>query len=93
MKRVLVSCGMAMVLLASVPAAAQNDSGDRRVGQGSPAREARPQRIPARDAAAENRNANRSMHMTPEQRRQLRRDIHDHGRDIYRDRGSTRRRR
>jgi hypothetical protein len=24
--------------------------------------------------------------MTPEQRRQLRRDVHDHGRDIYRDR-------
>jgi len=29
------------------------------------------------------RDANRDARMTPEQRRQLRRDVADHGRDIY----------
>ena len=29
------------------------------------------------------RDANRDARMTPEQRRQLRRDVVDHGRDIY----------
>jgi hypothetical protein len=28
-------------------------------------------------------DANREVRMTPEQRRQLRRDVADHGRDIY----------
>jgi len=29
------------------------------------------------------RDANRDARMTPEQRRQLRRDVADHGKDIY----------
>jgi len=45
--------------------------------------------VPARDTT--NRDVNRDARMTPEQRRQLRRDVHDHGRDIYRDRSGRNR--
>ncbi len=48
--------------------------------RGPPGRPTPPQQVPARDTA------NRDARMTPEQRRQLRRDVHDHGRDIYRER-------
>jgi hypothetical protein len=56
-----------------------------------PARPAPPQQIPARDAGPHNAIPQRDPHMSPEERRQLRRDVHDHGRDIYRDRGGPRR--
>jgi len=72
--------GVALVVLASLPAAAQQGQGGRGVGRGAPGRPAPPQQVPARDTA------NRDARMTPEQRRQLRRDVHDHGRDIYRER-------
>jgi hypothetical protein len=77
--------GVALILLASLPAAAQQQAqGGRDVGRGAPGRPTPPQQVPARDTT--NRDANRDARMTPEQRRQLRRDVHDHGRDIYRDR-------
>jgi hypothetical protein len=77
--------GVALILLASLPAAAQQQAqGGRDVGRGAPGRSTPPQQVPARDTT--NRDANRDARMTPEQRRQLRRDVHDHGRDIYRDR-------
>ena len=80
--------GVALILLASLPAAAQQQAqGGRGVGRGAPGRPTPPQQVPARDA---NRDANRDARMTPEQRRQLRRDVHDHGRDIYRERGQNR---
>jgi len=91
-KYLVVFFSVAMLLLA-VPAAAQNGPDERRFGQGNSLRQPAPQRVPVRERAVENRNANRSMQMTPEQRQQLRRDIHDHGRDIYRDRGNARQRR
>jgi len=47
--------------------------------------------MPARDAGGQKRDANRDARMTPEQRRQLRRDVNDHGRDIYRDRSGQNR--
>src|SRR5437773_9840613 len=74
----------ALTLLASLPAAAQQGQDSRGLGRGTPGRPTPPQQVPARDTA--NRDANRDARMTPEQRRQLRRDVHDHGRDIYRDR-------
>jgi len=89
----VVFLSVAMGLLSSFPAAAQNRPEGRGFGQGNSARPPAPQRVPVRDASAEGRNANRPMQMTPEQRQQLRRDIHDHGRDIYRDRGRGGRRR
>ena len=79
--RFLIALGaVALILLASLPAAAQQDQGNRGLGRGAPGRPTPPQQVPARDTT------NRDARMTPEQRRQLRRDVHDHGRDIYRER-------
>ena len=85
--RVSIALGaVVLILLASLPAAAQQGQGQggRGMGRGGPGRPTPPQQVPARDTT--NRDANRDARMTPEQRRQLRRDVHDHGRDIYRDR-------
>ncbi len=82
--RFLIALGaVALILLASLPAAAQGQGG-RGIGRGAPGRPTPPQQVPARDVGGQ--NANRDARMTPEQRRQLRRDVHDHGRDIYRER-------
>ena len=82
--------GVALILLASLPAAAQQQAqGDRGAGRGAPGRPTPPQQVPARDTT--NRDVNRDARMTPEQRRQLRRDVHDPGRDIYRDRSGRNR--
>ncbi len=78
--------GVVLILLASLPAAAQQGQGARGMERGAPGRPTPPQQLPARDGASQNRDANRDARMTPEQRRQLRRDVHDHGRDIYRER-------
>lgn len=94
MKSWVVFCSVALVALASFPAVAQQTEGQggRRFGPGGPGHQGPPQRVPAREEKGDNRGG-RNMHMTPEQRQQLRRDIHDHGRDIYRERGEARRRR
>ena len=85
--RVLIALsGVVLILLTSLPAAAQHAQSGRGMGRGAPGRPTPPQQVPARDATWQNREANRDARMTPEQRRQLRRDVHDHGRDIYRDR-------
>jgi len=62
--------GVALILLASLPAAAQQGQGNRGLGRGAPGRPTPPQQVPARDTTN--------------------RDVHDHGRDIYRDRGQNR---
>ena len=74
---------IAVLLLApvSVPAAAQHAQGGGR--QAGPGRPSAPQQAPQRDMRQQQRDANRDARMTPEQRRQLRRDVADHGRDIY----------
>jgi hypothetical protein len=83
-KRLIGFGCIAAVLLASFPALAQHGQGGRSIGRGAPGRPTPPQQVPARDTT--NRDANRDARMTPAQRQQLRRDVHDHGRDIYRDR-------
>ncbi len=89
--RFLIALGaVALILFASLPAEAQQDQGGRERGRGAPGRPTPPQQVPARDVTGQ--NANRDARMTPEQRRQLRRDVHDHGRDIYRDRTAGRNR-
>ena len=66
--------------LVSLPAAAQHGQG----GHGAaPGRPTPVQQVPARDMRQQQRDANRDARLTPEQRRQLRRDVADHGRDIY----------
>ncbi|HET7764082.1 MAG TPA: hypothetical protein VFK92_03245 [Burkholderiales bacterium] len=82
MARVLVAAGSAL-LLALVPLAssAQHAQGGGR--QAGPGRPTSPQQAAPRDIRQQQRDANRDARMTPEQRRQLRRDVVDHGRDIY----------
>ena len=83
-KGLITSMGVVLILLTSLSAMAQHSG--KRFGQGGAGRPTPPQQVPARDATWQNRDANRDARMTPEQRRQLRRDVHEHGRDIYRDR-------
>ena len=90
-KSLMVFGSIVLVMLASFPAMAQHGQGARGIGRGAPGRPTPPQQVPARDATWQNRDANRDARMTPEQRRQLRRDVHDHGRDIYRDRAGQNR--
>ena len=78
----LIAVALAAVL--SLPASAQHSPGGGR--QAGPGRPTPPQQVPARDMRWQHRDANRDARMTPEQRRQLRQDVVDHGRDIYRDR-------
>ena len=74
---------VALVLLATLasPAWAQHAQGGRSA-QG-PGRPTPPQQAAPRDMRQQQRDANRDARMTPEQRQQLRRDVADHGRDIY----------
>ena len=73
--------GALLLALASLPAEAQHAQGGGR--QAGPGRPSSPQQMPARDMRQQQRDANRDARMTPDQRRQLRRDVADHGRDIY----------
>jgi len=70
-----------LLALVSLPASAQHAQGGGR--QAGPGRPSGPQQAPARDMRQQQRDANRDARMTPEQRRQLRRDVVDHGRDVY----------
>jgi hypothetical protein len=84
--------GVVLTMSGAPPAVAQQDRfAGRKFGQS--AGQPQPQRVPARQSPADNRGGGHGMQMTPEQREQLRRDIHDHGREIYRDRGGQGRRR
>ena len=76
-----LAASVLLAALVSLPASAQHgQSGGRSAGPGRPAS---PQQVPARDMRQQQRDANHDARMTPEQRRQLRRDVADHGRDIY----------
>jgi hypothetical protein len=86
---------LALLVVLAAPALAQQQ---QRPGRGmqpaGPARQAPPpERQPSRDPGWQNRQAPQPQHgrMSDEDRRQLRRDISDHGRDIYRDRSGQKR--
>jgi hypothetical protein len=91
--------GMAMVLttmFGSLPAFAQfrPEHGRRDAERTAPGRQAAPpQRGPERprDPGPEGREAPQQGRLSDEERRQLRRDINEHGRDIYRERSGQRR--
>ena len=72
-----------LVVLASFPAAAQKGGKRLEPGAGGSGRHAPPQQVPASDTGPQPRDAHLEGRMTPEQRQQLRRDVHSHGRDIY----------
>jgi len=81
-KALIALSGALLIALAlPFPAAAQHAQGGAR--QAGPGRPTPPQQVPARDMKQQQRDANREARMTPEQRRQLRQDVVDHGRDIY----------
>ncbi len=82
MKRLLVMVGILVVFAASGQAGAQPREGRM---QPPPGKGMGPQQMPAREDPERQRMRERMMRMTPEARQQLRRDIHDHGREIYRE--------
>ena len=77
-RALIAAGGVLLLVLVAPPAFSQHAA--RAAG---PARPSPPQQAPARDMRWQQRDANRDARMTPEQRRQLRRDVADHGRDIY----------
>jgi hypothetical protein len=84
--------GVALLWTLALPASAQQGQPPGpRFARPAPARPAPPQQIPARDAGPQQAHPQRDPRMSPEERRQLRRDVHDHGRDIYRERGGPKR--
>jgi hypothetical protein len=89
MKRILIMLGVAAALAAAWPSHAQQGPppGRRTMDRQQPMQPMRPQReLPARPADYRERDEPRRHSMTPDERRQLRRDITDHGREVYRDR-------
>lgn len=88
MKRTLAIVGMLAALLAAWPAVSQQGP------QGPPGRRGEPMGpppgrpiVPAREPGPAGPPGRPPMErMTPEDRRQLRQDIHQHGRDVYRGR-------
>lgn len=75
-----------LFLLASFPATAQKGGKRIEPGAGGSGRHAPPQQVPASDTGAQPRDVHLEGRMTPEQRQQLRRDVHKHGRELYRQR-------
>jgi hypothetical protein len=90
MKRLLIMASIATLLTAAWPAHAQQPPAGGRRGMDQPMRPMPPpqrDQMPPRDFRGD-RDAQdpRRGQLSPEERRQLRRDIGDHGRDVYRDR-------
>jgi hypothetical protein len=89
-KRLLIMATIATLLAPALPGYAQQGGGGGRRGMDRPMRQAPPppqQQMPQRDFRND-RGAQdpRRGQLSPEERQQLRRDIGDHGRDVYRDR-------
>ena len=95
MKRAFSLALLLLVALTSAPSFAQQRPGGERPGggrpqPGGPTRQAQPNPPPPRPDW-NNRQAPQPGRMSEEDRRQLRRDISDHGRDIYRERPAQKR--
>ncbi|MGE5792238.1 MAG: hypothetical protein ACM36B_06085 [Bacteroidota bacterium] len=91
MKRLLIMASMATLLATAWPGHAQQPPpGGGRRGMEPPMRPMPPpqrEQMPPRDFRGDRDGQDpRRGHLSPEERRQLRRDIGDHGRDVYRDR-------
>jgi hypothetical protein len=85
MKRIMIIAGLAAAIAAAWPAFAQprSQQGSRGVERPDSLQPTPPSR-PA-DMRGQDREPPRKAVMTPEERRDLRRDIRDHGREVYRD--------
>mgnify|MGYP000858275341 CR=1 FL=1 len=91
MKRYAVLAGVLLTLVASLPAQAQPGDGSRRFERLQQQREFQRQREMRREEFQRRQQEReeqegRPGRLTPEERQQLRRDIREHGRDVYRDR-------
>ena len=90
MKRALAIVGMWAVLLAAWPAFAQQRPqgpyGWRGERMGPPAGQPQGRPRPPVREAGQREPPGRPERMTPEDRRRLRQDIHQYGRDVYRGR-------
>lgn len=91
MKRFIAISGVLLILVSLPVMAQQGQEGGKRYGNSGPGRQM-PQRqaskgqAPAREAAFQHREMPRDGRMSPTEREQLRRDVSDHGREIYRER-------
>jgi Skp family chaperone for outer membrane proteins len=88
MNRFAALAGILIALAASLPAQAQPGDGSRRIERFQQQREfqrQREQEFQRRQFEREEREG-RPGRLSPEERQQLRRDIREHGRDVYRDR-------
>ena len=85
MKRFATLAGVLLVLVASLPAQAQPGDGQRRFERFQQQREMRREEFQRRQFERDGQEG-RPGRLTPEERQQLRRDIREHGRDVYRDR-------
>lgn len=89
----IASIALVLAALISLPVLGQHAHGGRSFAHGGPRRAAPPPpqqippQMPARDVSFQRREANRDARMTPEERKQLRQDVNDHGREIYGDKG------
>lgn len=83
MKRLTVLAGVLLALAAGLPAQAQPGDGRHRFER-QQQREFRREEVQRRQQERDEREG-RQGRLTPEERQQLRRDIREHGRDVYRD--------
>ena len=90
MKSLIATGGIVLALLASCPALAQQGQGGRQFGPEGTARPV-PKPTPAQQVSAQSPEGPRGGRMTSEERQQLRRDVNNHGREIYRDRSAPKR--
>ena len=88
MKLFVALAGVIVILSVSLPAMAQGGRGGHSAGPGGAGRAA-PRQGPVRNAALQNPDARGGGRLTPQERQQLKRDVNDHGRDIYRDSAHT----
>ncbi|MBM3392759.1 MAG: hypothetical protein FJY34_12435 [Betaproteobacteria bacterium] len=84
MKRSTALAGVLVALAASLPVQAQSGDGQRRFERYQQQREFRREEHQRRQQERDEREG-RQGRLTPEERQQLRRDIREHGRDVYRD--------
>lgn len=91
MKRFAALAGIFMALAVSLPAQAQPGDGPRRFERFQQQRDFQRQREMRREEFQRQQQERQEQEgrpgrLTPEERQQLRRDIREHGRDVYRDR-------
>jgi hypothetical protein len=89
-KSLIAMTGIFLMLLASRAAPAQQGADGGRPAPTGTARPA-PKPIPVQQVSGQSPEGPRGGRMTSEERQQLRRDVNNHGREIYRERAGPKR--